>query len=106
MRRFHDSIMRLVLVGFFIAVILAGGRITKADYIFVEPVNLRPVVNSLACDEEPGISAVGLELYLASNRPGGSGKNLETGTFFDGLIDDVCIYNMALTADKIEAIAG
>jgi hypothetical protein len=35
----------------------------------------------------------------------GAGKNLEAGNFFSGLIDDVRIYNLALTADKIEAFA-
>jgi len=35
----------------------------------------------------------------------GSGKSLEVGTFFSGLIDDVRIYNEALTADEIETLA-
>ncbi|MBN2592942.1 MAG: hypothetical protein JXA81_05485 [Sedimentisphaerales bacterium] len=35
----------------------------------------------------------------------GAGKNLEAGNFFSGLIDDVCIYNMALTAEQITALA-
>jgi len=35
----------------------------------------------------------------------GSGKNLEAGTFFSGLIDDVRIYNRALSAEEIEALA-
>jgi hypothetical protein len=35
----------------------------------------------------------------------GSGKNLEDGTFFSGLIDDIRIYNIALTADGIAASA-
>jgi Tol biopolymer transport system component len=34
----------------------------------------------------------------------GSGKNLEAGTFLSGLIDDVRIYNVALTAEKITAL--
>ena len=36
----------------------------------------------------------------------GTGKNLEAGTFFSGLIDDVRIYNVALTADEIETLAN
>jgi hypothetical protein len=36
----------------------------------------------------------------------GAGKNLETGTFFSGLIDDVRIYNKALTPEEIEALAN
>jgi Tol biopolymer transport system component len=34
----------------------------------------------------------------------GSGKNLEAGTFFSGLIDDVRIYTEALTAEEITAL--
>jgi len=34
-----------------------------------------------------------------------AGKNLEVGTFFSGLIDDVSIYNRALSAEEIEALA-
>jgi N-acetylneuraminic acid mutarotase len=33
----------------------------------------------------------------------GAGKNLEAGTFFSGLIDDVRVYNKALSADEIAA---
>ncbi|KPL21639.1 MAG: hypothetical protein AMJ75_09610 [Phycisphaerae bacterium SM1_79] len=35
----------------------------------------------------------------------GAGQNLGTGTFFSGLIDDVRIYNVALTAEEIAALA-
>jgi N-acetylneuraminic acid mutarotase len=35
----------------------------------------------------------------------GSGKTLEAGTFFSGLIDDVRIYNKALSAEEIAALA-
>jgi hypothetical protein len=35
----------------------------------------------------------------------GVGKNLEAGTFFSGLIDDVRIYNIALNAERIAALA-
>ena len=35
----------------------------------------------------------------------GAGKNLEAGTFFSGLIDDVRIYNLALTSEQIAALA-
>ncbi|MHC4557059.1 MAG: carbohydrate binding domain-containing protein [Planctomycetota bacterium] len=47
--------------------------IAIADYIFGEPVNLGPIVNSSAGDSSPTISADGLELYFGSSRPGGSG---------------------------------
>ena len=35
----------------------------------------------------------------------GADKNLEAGNFFSGLIDDVRIYDVALSAEKIEALA-
>jgi hypothetical protein len=35
----------------------------------------------------------------------GVGKNLDAGSFFSGLIDDVRIYNQALSADEIAALA-
>ena len=34
----------------------------------------------------------------------GTGKNLDAGTFFSGLIDDVRIYDVALSAEQIEAL--
>jgi len=36
----------------------------------------------------------------------GASKDLEAGTFFSGMIDDVRIYNQALTAEEIEALAN
>jgi hypothetical protein len=36
----------------------------------------------------------------------GAGKTLEVGTFFSGLIDDVRIYNQALSAEEIVALTG
>jgi len=35
----------------------------------------------------------------------GADKTLDEGTFFSGLIDDVRIYNVALSAEKIAALA-
>jgi outer membrane protein assembly factor BamB len=35
----------------------------------------------------------------------GTSKTLDAGTFFSGLIDDVRIYNVALSAEEIEALA-
>jgi hypothetical protein len=34
----------------------------------------------------------------------GTSKNLDEGSFFYGLIDDVRIYDVALTAEKIAAL--
>jgi hypothetical protein len=36
----------------------------------------------------------------------GADKNLDTTSFFSGLIDDVHIYNQALTAEEIAALAN
>jgi len=38
-------------------------------------------------------------LYISTS------KTLDAGTFFSGLIDDVRIYNIALSADKIATLA-
>ena len=35
----------------------------------------------------------------------GAGENLEAGTLFSGLIDDVRIYNQALSAEEIAVLA-
>jgi hypothetical protein len=35
----------------------------------------------------------------------GAGKTLSTGTFFSGLIDDVRVYNIALSAEEITALS-
>ena len=35
----------------------------------------------------------------------GTGSAMEPGTYWSGLIDDVRIYNVALTAEEIEALA-
>ena len=42
--------------------------------------------------------ASGGSLYI------GAGKNLDAGSFFSGLIDDVCIYPLALSAKEIEEL--
>jgi sialidase-1 len=45
---------------------------------------------------------------LASSKSGlyiGCGKGKESNTFFSGLIDDIRIYNVALTAEEITALA-
>jgi hypothetical protein len=51
-----------------------------------------------ATAQNPLKSAIG-GMYI------GSGKNLESGTFFSGLIDDIRIYDKALTAEQIAALA-
>jgi Tol biopolymer transport system component len=56
-----------------IFVIGLATNIAKADFVFGEPTNLGAIVNSLARDEEPGISADNLSLYYCSLKSGGQG---------------------------------
>jgi hypothetical protein len=58
---------------------LAGGGIARADFTFGKPVNLGPVVNGDSFEEKPCVSADGLTLYFASDRPGG----------YDEAMDDI-----------------
>jgi len=64
--------VRLVLIGF-IAVLVIGGEITNAEFIWGTAVNLGPNVNSTANDIGASILADGLTLYFSSNRSGGAG---------------------------------
>lgn len=76
MKRFNSSKKRLVLSGFVMAFILAGARITKADYTFGEPVNLGPMINSSTSDLCTDVSPDGLSLFFVSARSGGYGGEL------------------------------
>jgi hypothetical protein len=64
--------MRLLLFGF-VAAIVVGGGIVRADFTFSEPVNLGPTVNSSSGDAPDCVSYDGLEMYFDSNRSGGYG---------------------------------
>jgi hypothetical protein len=68
----------LVLVGFVAAIVLGGGS-AKADFTFGEPVNLGPTINGDSFEQTVCISADGLSLYFASDRPGG----------YDEAMDDI-----------------
>jgi hypothetical protein len=57
----------------FVAAIVLGGRIAKADFTFGESVNLGPPINTPYGDYNVYISADSLELYVSSDRPGGHG---------------------------------
>ena len=73
MKQLNGYGMRLVLVGVVAAVFMGGGR-AKADFTFGEPTNLGPTVNSSSGDGIGSLSADGLEMYIASGRPGGQGN--------------------------------
>lgn len=48
-------------------------KVAKADFVFGEPTNLGPTVNSSTNDYDPSMSTDELELYLVSERSGGFG---------------------------------
>jgi Tol biopolymer transport system component len=74
MKLFNCYKMKWMLVGFVAAIVLGGGS-AKADFVFGEPTNLGPKVNSSSHDGDPSISSDGLELYFVSyNRHGGFGN--------------------------------
>jgi len=54
---------------------------------------------AVAEDTQPGLEGSQMGLYI------GTGKAMEPGTYFSGLIDDVRIYNVALTPEQIAALA-
>ena len=49
-------------------------EVANADFVFGEPTNLGPTINTPGHDYRPNISADGLELYFHSDRPGGYGE--------------------------------
>jgi len=73
MRLLNDYRLRLVLVGIVAAVEFSVG-ITRADFSFGEPTNMGPTVNSSSGDVMRCMTIDGLEMYIASDRPGGLGS--------------------------------
>jgi len=55
-----------------------AAEVTKADFVFGEPVNLGPTINTSYSDAIGGISGDGLELYVASGRPPATESNWDT----------------------------
>jgi len=63
-----------------LAVLVSMGSNAKADFVFGEPTNLGPTVNSISNEQAPDISTDGLELYFseyqgAPYRDGGQGQS-------------------------------
>jgi len=70
------SELRAELVSFgFVAAIVLGGGLAKADFTFGTPTNLGPTFNSSASDCTACVSSDGLELYFSSDRPGSLGSH-------------------------------
>jgi len=57
----------------FLAALVIGAGPVKADFTFGKPVNLGAIVNSPSSDYGACLSVDGLEMYFASERPGGFG---------------------------------
>ena len=64
--------MKVLLIGF-VAAIVFGGGIAKADFTFGEAVNLGPTINSSSGEGPDCVSFDGLEMYFDSNQPSGYG---------------------------------
>jgi len=73
MKRLNGPKISMVLFVFVAAIVLGGGS-ARANFTFGEPTNLGPVVNSSSYDNLCCMTADGLEMYIASNRPGGQGS--------------------------------
>ncbi|MHC4702165.1 MAG: TolB family protein, partial [Planctomycetota bacterium] len=70
MRGKRSSRKCLIIAAIFL---IASCGSANADFVFGEPINLGPTVNSSAMDFDSSISPDGLSLYFGSDRPGGSG---------------------------------
>ena len=106
---------KMVFVGFAAAIVL-GASSANADFTFGEPVNLGPEINSPRDDFGPEISADGLVLYVATDRPGGKGdtdvwvstrgtKDDEWGSpvHLEGPLNtSYAIWEVSLTADGLQ----
>lgn len=53
---------------------------------------------AVAEDTQEGLDVQGVGLYI------GAGKSTGAGTYWSGMIDDVRIYDVALTAEQIPAL--
>jgi hypothetical protein len=69
MKWLSDYRMKLVLIEFVTTIALIGGN-AKADYVFGEPINLGPTINTSSGECVFCFSVDGLEMYFGSNRPG------------------------------------
>jgi predicted Rossmann fold nucleotide-binding protein DprA/Smf involved in DNA uptake len=82
-------------------VLCIKGSFTRQDNLAIS------IVGSRHCSLYGQEQSSRLAHFLSSNGGLyiGAGKNLEEGSFFSGLIDDVRIYNVALSSKEIEELA-
>ena len=67
--------VEVTLMLFGIALALAAGADTAcADFVFGEPANMGPLINSPGIDACPVVTPDGLQLYISSDREGGVGE--------------------------------
>jgi hypothetical protein len=76
MKRALNFAGRMIFSGVTISMMFFASSV-KADFIFGVPVNLGPVVNSPNTDFTQWISADGLSLFIASNRPPGGYQDFD-----------------------------
>lgn len=65
----------MLLLAALVCIVLTNAYVAKADFEFGEPVNLTSVTSAIDSAHESidCFSSDGLELYIESDRPGGSG---------------------------------
>jgi len=73
MKWFNSPKKMLIIIGFVIAVIFLCGRRAKGDFVFGEPVNLGPPINTSSWEWTLVISPDNLQMYVNSDRSGGRG---------------------------------
>jgi Tol biopolymer transport system component len=95
--------MGIVLVGFLASIVLSGSN-AKADFVFGEPTNLGPIINSSSHDEGPYITPDGLSLYYSSTRTGGHG-DYDLWLSKRSTVDDDWAYPINL-GSKVNSSAG
>ena len=64
----HVALILALIVLTASAILVSGPTAFTASVIWSAPVNVGPVTNSSASDQQPAISPDGLSLYFASNR--------------------------------------
>jgi Tol biopolymer transport system component len=83
-----ERIMKKTISLVLILALCIAAKVTNADFTFGTPTNLGPTVNSSYGEAQLSISADGLMLYFASDRPGGCGDSDIWVTRRPTIVDD------------------